>query len=161
MATDTTETMKTTTGATMATGTTTTTATTMTTEAPRDQPPARPTPGVRSAPAAKPRPDPRPSRLALGAGALAAISVMVGGLASVPVADQPVSADPGPSMARLGSAGVFQGRVRYVQLRPGERPPPGARVIDAAQPTPLVVITRVQRSGTGERRTTTRQSGRR
>ena len=48
---------------------------------------ARPAPSARPTTAAKQRPDPRPMRLGLGAGAIAAMSIMAAGLIRFPVAD--------------------------------------------------------------------------
>ena len=126
---------------------------------------------------ARAKPDPRPSRLFIGAGALAAITVIGAGLVRFPVA-----ADGGASTA-VGSVAVAdvsntgivpkaKGRrpVRYVHLKPGQKAPPGAKVIRQAAPTPRVIVQRVAVSAPSTtssrvapvRRTVTRtrQSGR-
>ena len=101
-------------------------------------------------------------RLGLAAGAVAALSVMVAGLVRFPVADPVTTAD-----ALAGTADTtttvetkVQKRIRYVQLKPGQAAPPGAKVIDAAAPTPRVVVTRIQAPVVHRRVVThTRQSG--
>lgn len=88
------------------------------------------------------KPDPRPARLMLGAGALAAVTIVGAGLVDYPpaVADEPPSAP-----AEAGSAKVEQVKrpVKYVRLQPGQKAPKGARVIKEAAPTPRVVVQRV------------------
>lgn len=90
---------------------------------------------------AKPRgrPDPRPARLMLSAGAVAAMTLIAAGLVRVPMA-----AEPPPALApvaRGGSDLVPGGRhVRYVRLKPGQRVPPGAKVIQEAAPRPRVIV---------------------
>jgi hypothetical protein len=123
--------------------------------------------GVRTAPvprpstAAKARPDARPMRLGLGAGAIAALTVMLGGLVRFPVSDPSVAAeDPFTADAAVTQEVRVEKQIRYVQLKRGQKAPPGARVIDAAQPTPRVVVTRVQQPAKVKKATKSRQSGR-
>lgn len=99
--------------------------------------PPTPTP---TAPPRKAKPDPRPTRLGLGAGALAALSVLTLGLVQVPTA--PPAEEP-EADAPVAREVVVERRVRYVRLKRGQTPPPGARVISAAEPTPRVIVTRV------------------
>ena len=104
-----------------------------------------PNPSPRPSAAPKPRPDPRPMRLGIGAGAIAAITVMIGGMVRVPVSDPTADAQDTVTAAAPVTREVrIEKRVRYVQLKRGEKAPPGAKVIDAAQPTPRVVVTRIQ-----------------
>ena len=122
------------------------------------------TPTPRPATPAKSKPDPWPMRLGLGAGALAALTVMVGGMVRFPSADPAVAADDAYlADAQPAQAVQVEKRVRYVQLKKGQKAPPGAKVIDSAQPTPRVVVTRIQQPAPVRRKTTTRtrQSGRR
>lgn len=102
--------------------------------------PARP-PAV--APA-KAKPDPRPMRLVLGAGGLAAFSALITAIVAPPrpvvltadIAPQAVT-DPGATTAQV------QRPVQYIQLAPGQTAPPGATVIDATAPQPVTVVTKV------------------
>ncbi|MFN8619405.1 MAG: hypothetical protein U0869_01500 [Chloroflexota bacterium] len=124
---------------------------------------AAPRPAAAQAPRQKP--DPRPMRLGLAAGAIAALSVMAAGLVRFPSADPATIADDTTAAAvdaPAVAAVQVEKRIRYVQLKPGQKAPPGARVIDAAQPTPRVVVTRIQAPAVVHRRvvTRTRQSGR-
>jgi len=95
----------------------------------------------------KARPDPWPLRLAFGAGGIAAVSALFTAMV-VP---------PGPAVRPLPATGMTTGGgtsqtpasvsvsrpVRYVQLAPGQVPPPGATVIDAKAPKPITIVTRV------------------
>jgi hypothetical protein len=79
----------------------------------------------------------------MGAGALAAVSVIGAGLVPFPTtqAQAPTSAPvPAPAGARVAKV---QRPVTYVRLKPGQRAPKGARVIREAAPTPRVVVRRV------------------
>lgn len=88
------------------------------------------------------KPDPRPARLMLGAGALAAVTIVGAGLVDYPPA---VAEEPPSAPAKAGSAKVEQAKrpVKYVRLKPGQKAPKGARVIKEAAPTPRVVVQRV------------------
>jgi hypothetical protein len=101
--------------------------------------PARPEGGSAKPP--RSRPDPRPARLMVGAGAAAALALIANGLVAVPMtSDAAVTApDPGVTRARQRPARVKQ-RVRYVRLKPGQKAPPGAKVIREAAPAPRVVV---------------------
>ena len=105
-------------------------------------------------------------RLGLAAGGIAAMSIMVAGLVRFPAPDPATVADdgaPGGDTAVAAPRRVkVEKRIRYVRLKPGQKAPPGARVIDAAQPTPRVVVTRIQAPAPRRVRvvTRTRQSGR-
>lgn len=91
------------------------------------------------------RPDPRPARLMVSGGAVAALSLIIAGLVRPPAAADPAAG------ADTASATAFalvdparkvevERRVRYVRLEPGQTAPPGARVIREAAPTPRVVV---------------------
>ena len=112
-------------------------------------------------PVKKPKPDPRPGRLGIAAGAIAALSVMTAGLVRLPAADPVLEPDPSaePLTAVPREVQVVK-QVRYVQLKRGETPPPGAKVIPAAAPTPKVVVTRVTVAAAVPRTTTKRPAGR-
>ena len=102
-------------------------------------------------------------RLGLGAAAIAALSVMAAGLVRFPVSDPVVADDPTTAVAAVRETKVER-RIRYVHLKPGQKAPPGAKVIDAAAPAPRVVVTRIQAPAPVRQRRTvtrTRQSGRR
>lgn len=99
------------------------------------------TPGHPAAP--KARPDPRPMRMALSAGGVAALSALAAVIvlpprqATVAVPQQPAQAtDPQASPTSIEVVRPIQ----YVQLLPGETPPPGATVIQASAPTPITVV---------------------
>jgi hypothetical protein len=106
------------------------------------------------------RPDSRPMRLAYGAGALAALSVMSAGLVQLgspsgttDVITTTAASDPPPIEVRHV--------IRYIHLKPGEVAPPGATVIAPDAPAPRVVITRLAAPPAPPRRiAVTRQSGR-
>ncbi len=85
------------------------------------------------------RPDPRPARLALGVGGLAAASALV---TAIVAPATPVAPPAGASAVRPATV-ARQRAVRYVQLAPGQSPPPGATVIDAKAPKPITIVTRV------------------
>lgn len=91
------------------------------------------------------RPDPRPMRIAIGMTGLAAATAMVTAIAMPPPSSGPITtvvtepAQPAPSVVHV---------TRYVQLLPGETPPPQAVVKAVPTPQPRVVVV-----------TTTRQSG--
>jgi hypothetical protein len=96
-----------------------------------------------------------------GAGAIAATSIIIGGLVDVPavVGDGDVGAS--TSLARPVVEQV-QRPVRYVRLEPGERAPKGARVIEASAPAPRIVVQRVvvgRASSPARTVARTRQSG--
>ncbi len=109
-------------------------------------------------------------RLALGAGTIAAVSIMAAGLVRFPVAaPDPIAAADAVTVETLATAQpevIVKHRTRYVQLKPGERAPKGAKVISGAVPTPRVVVTRIAARPATTRRvvrvvTRTRQSGKR
>jgi hypothetical protein len=78
----------------------------------------------------------------LGAGALAALTVVGAGLVDFPtaVAEQPLSA---PAKAAVTKVEKVKRPVKYVRLKPGQRAPRGARVIKEAAPAPRVVVQRI------------------
>jgi hypothetical protein len=90
-------------------------------------------------PAPKRRPDARPTRVLLGLGTFAAMSVVTAGLARFPVAttSDPFAIAPEPTP---GAHETVVHRIRYVQLKRGQKPPAGAKVIRGADPTPRVVV---------------------
>jgi hypothetical protein len=126
------------------------------------------------APARQPRPDPatpkrrpdaRPTRVVLGLGAFAAMSVVTAGLVRFPVAATPDVLAMGPEPSPAVPETVVH-RIKYVQLKRGQKAPPGARVIRGADPTPRVVVRTIparRSTSTTTRRqpvARTRQSGR-
>jgi hypothetical protein len=138
-------------------------------EGPRPSPAVRPAPtAIGPAPAGpKQRPDPRPMRLAI-----AAVSIMSAGLVRFPAPSGDAIAADGAAavsieiLATARPEVIVKHKVRYVQLKPGERAPKGAKVISGAVPTPRVVVTRVAGHAAQTRRvvvhkvvTRTRQSG--
>lgn len=94
------------------------------------------------------RPDPLPSRLVMGIGALAALSVMGAGMGRLPetTADVPAGDPSEPTLTATlsGEMGARATRVerpvRYIRLKPGEQAPRGARVIREKAPAPRVVV---------------------
>ena len=116
----------------------------------------RPTPAAGAAGSAAPkqRPDPRPMRLALGAGTIAAVSIMAAGLVRFPApgdtSGDVMAADGGaadtPVIETLATARPevrIKHRTVYVHLKPGQRAPKGAKVISGKAPPPRIVVTRV------------------
>ena len=97
----------------------------------------------------KAKPDPRPMRVALGFGGVAALSAVAAAIVlpprpvtSAPVAlEQPAStsSDTGSQAATSSAQSpvTSQRPILYVQLAPGQTAPPGATVIDATA-APLV-----------------------
>jgi len=86
-----------------------------------------------------PRPDPTRLRLVLGAGGIATLSALITAIVAPPAPAAPVSV-----ATPAAPATVTQQRpVQYVQLAPGQSPPPGATVIDAKAPKPITVVTTV------------------
>jgi hypothetical protein len=109
----------------------------------------------------------------VGAGAAAALALIANGLVAVPTASDAAAdgttaasgAGAASTRARSRPAPVKQ-RVRYVRLKPGQKAPPGAKVIREADPAPRVVVrlvpsTRAVRTAPIRRNvvTRTRQSG--
>jgi hypothetical protein len=89
----------------------------------------------------KAKPDARPMRLALGAGGLAALSALAATIVTPPQPSVPVTVDvPQATSAAQGTSVNVQQAVQYIQLLPGQTAPPGAKVIDAAAPTPMTVV---------------------
>ncbi len=88
------------------------------------------------------RPDPRPARLMLGAGALAAVTVVGAGLVDFPpaVAEEAPSR---PATTHVAKAEKVKRPVKYVRLKPGQKAPKGATVIREAAPTPRVIVQRI------------------
>jgi len=85
------------------------------------------------------RPDPTRLRLLLGAGGIAALSALI---TSIAVPPGPAALT--PTTAPVAPTTVTQQRpIVYVQLAPGQSPPPGATVIDAKAPKPITIVTRV------------------
>ena len=123
-----------------------------------------PVPGPRTdVVAAKRRPDARPTRVVLGLGTFAAMSVVTAGLVRFPVATTPDVLAIGPEPSPAVQEAVVH-RIRYVQLKRGQKAPAGAKVIRGADPTPRVVVRTIpaRRTTTTPRRrpvARTRQSG--
>jgi hypothetical protein len=114
-----------------------------------------PRPKASGAAAAKRPPSSLPSRLMVGAGAVAALSVIGAGLVRYPsatdttatttsgkAADSTAAKAGSRKKASAGGAVNLQ-PVRYVRLKPGQRAPKGAKVIREAAPTPRVIVHRV------------------
>jgi hypothetical protein len=94
------------------------------------------------------KPNPLPSRLGVAIGAVAALSVIAAGMGRLPGAATDDSATTDGNVPPLTSpAAAVPVRatrvtrpVRYVHLKPGQKAPPGAKVIRAAAPAPRVVV---------------------
>ncbi len=107
------------------------------------------------------RPDPRPMRLAFGAGALAWLSVMSAGLVRLSAATA-TTTEVQVANAAQGLPPPVEARhvIRYIHLLPGQVAPPGATVISPKAPAPQVVVTYVAAPARTVRRiVVTRQSG--
>ncbi|MEP7377948.1 MAG: hypothetical protein ABI725_00135 [Chloroflexota bacterium] len=143
---------------------------------------AQPAPAARPPSDARPartdsrqsKPDARPMRFVYGAGAVAAMSVMAVGLVQpdfAATADQSGASDPTaePNAVAQVPATTVQHVTQYIQLKPGETAPPGAKVIAANAPTPRIVVTHNAPSGQAAQpaarpaapKPVTRQSGKR
>jgi hypothetical protein len=121
------------------------------------------------------RPDPRPMRLALGAGTHPAGAIMAAGLVRYPVsvadgAGDATTAD-APVVETIATARPevrIKHRTVYVHLKRGQKAPKGAKVIEGKAPPPRVVVTRIAGKPAATRQTRvrravvtrTRQSGR-
>ncbi len=101
---------------------------------PTRQPAAPAVPSARAT-----RADPTGMRIILGAGGLVALSALV---TAIVVPPAPASA-PAPIPAASPATVARQRPVQYIQLAPGQSPPPGATVIDAKAPKPVTIVTRV------------------
>jgi hypothetical protein len=113
-------------------------------------------------------------RFVYGAGAVAAMSVMAVGLVQpdfAATADQTTGTDPTADPNAVAQAPADQSVrhvTQYIQLKPGQTAPPGAKVIAADAPTPRIVVTHNAPSGPVAQpaprppapRPVTRQSGR-
>lgn len=124
-----------------------------------------PGPGPRPASPPKRRPDARPTRIVLGLGTAAALSVVAASLVRFPVTDAADTSALVPEPRSTAHEEVVH-RIRYVQLKRGEHAPAGATVIRHADPTPRIVVRTVpaprQATTTPRRRSVarSRQSGR-
>jgi hypothetical protein len=105
------------------------------------------------------RPDPRPSRLVVGAGAVAALSIIGAGLVRFPVNADGADASQGAvaAPAKVKSKAATRRPVKYVRLKPGQKAPRGAKVIQKKAPPPRIVVIRsgtapVTSSGSGTSR---------
>jgi hypothetical protein len=101
-------------------------------------------------------------RIVLGTGALAVLSLVaprIGPIVNGPAAAE-IVADPVAAAAVTRRTTRVTHHIRYVRLRPGQRPPPGARVIREAAPTPRIVIDRIVMPQRTRVVTRSRQSGR-
>jgi hypothetical protein len=100
----------------------------------------------------------------MGAGALAAVSLIGAGLVDYPtVADAPAPTARAAGATRVERVERVERPVRYVRLKPGQTAPKGARVIEEAAPAPRVVVRRVVTSAPSAPSRTvarSRQSGR-
>ena len=91
---------------------------------------------------ARDKPDPRPARLMVAAGAVAAVTIMGAGLVEFPLAaaEEPSAV---PAVQQTERTAVTRRPVTYVRLKPGQKAPKGAKVIKEAAPTPRVVVQRI------------------
>ena len=88
------------------------------------------------------RPDPTRQRLALSVGGLAAMSALITAIVvppsvAVPSTNGAAAATTTPSVLSVPRP------IQYVQMVPGQSPPPGANVIDAKAPKPITIVTLV------------------
>lgn len=111
--------------------------------------PARPLPERAPRTARPGTPDVRPMRVVYGASAVAAVGVIAAGLLQ-PVTTATTSGDPAaalpsgapdPTAQSDGSGVVVRHVIQYIQLKPGQTAPPGAKVITPGAPSPRVVVT--------------------
>ena len=80
----------------------------------------------------------------IGAGAVAALTVIGAGLVPFPVAvDDPTAVVPQTDEAGAKARSKTKVPVKYVRLKPGQKAPKGAKVIREAVPTPRIVVRRV------------------
>ncbi len=88
---------------------------------------------------AKSKPDAGPMRIVLGSTGLAILSAIASAIVAPP---RPSSAGPAQASgnAPAGTPTTVEQPIQYIQLLPGQTAPPGAKVIDAAAPTPQVIV---------------------
>lgn len=107
------------------------------------------------------RPDPRPMRLAFGAGALAALSAMSVGLVRFTSASASTEVATSDGSGAILPPTEIRHIIQYIHLKPGEVAPPGATVVTPMAPAPQVVVTYAAPPAPQPRRIViTRQSGR-
>jgi hypothetical protein len=125
--------------------------------------PATAEPGARKP--RRQRPDPKPSRLVVGAGAIAALSIIGAGLVRFPAnADDAVAGQTAVAAPAKGSKAASKRPVKFVRLKPGQKAPAGAKVIRKKAPPPRIVVIRAgtatvtsSRSSSARKSPTTRQ----
>jgi hypothetical protein len=108
-------------------------------------PMVRRAPGAQAVHAPKAKPDPRPMRLALGAGGLAALSALLSAIV-MPARPAVVVTATDAQQATLDPTGTpitLQRPIQYVQLLPGQTAPPGAMVVDPSGPLPTAIVVTV------------------
>lgn len=111
-------------------------------------PTARALPPVRTAAERKPRPDPGPLRIAIGLTGMATASALLTAFLSSPTgANAGAPANTTFATAAAAPDPAIRHVVRYVQLAPGQTPPPNAVVQQAPAPTPRVVTVTTRQSG--------------
>jgi hypothetical protein len=88
------------------------------------------------------RPDPTRQRLALSVGGLAAMSALITAIVVPPSAAAP-STNGAAAATTTPTTLTVPRAIQYVQMAPGQSPPPGARVIDAKAPKPITIVTLV------------------
>jgi hypothetical protein len=86
------------------------------------------------------KPDARPMRLALSGGGIAVLSALAAAIVLPPQQSAPIVTDQQQVADPLATSIQAQRPIQYVQLSPGQTAPPGAKVIDAAAPTPMTVV---------------------
>jgi hypothetical protein len=106
------------------------------------------------------RPDPRPMRLAFGAGALVALSAMSVGLVRFNSASASTEVATSDDSGAILPPTEIRHVIQYIHLKPGEVAPPGATVITPEAPAPQVVVTYAAPPAPQRRIVITRQSGR-
>ena len=92
----------------------------------------------------KARPDPRPMRFTLGVTGLVAATAMATSIIRPPA---PPAAGVAPEAASVSATPppplVIRHVTQYVQLKPGQTPPPGAKVVQKPEASPRVVYVTV------------------
>jgi hypothetical protein len=79
-------------------------------------------------------------RLALSGGGIAVLSALAAAIVLPPQPKTPIVIDQQQVSDPVATSIQAQRPIQYVQLSPGQTAPPGARVIDAAAPTPMTVV---------------------
>ena len=97
-----------------------------------------PTPIRPAIQAARSKPDAGPMRVVIGSAGFAILSAIASAIVAPPRPSMAVPQQPADKST--GTPTTVEQPIHYIQLLPGQTAPPGAKVIDAAAPTPQVIV---------------------